>query len=254
MGMVEGGVVRARRNLLIEGGVRGGAGRHSKVDAGGKLLTPFMERVDARARDSMVVDKTCLYCTVYAGSNLVVRELAYGGVINAYGSVYVGRQLGNKAAIPTQVFLGYDPVSIRQLEKLDKILKDLSQAVLHLNAVAGHLPPETNEITRKLQVQRRQYDDLLKKREQLWSRLTQDEQACRAAGCWCGHDLSGGGNFHWAYLYGSGTPCNRMCSFAWTRTILWWSPCPLPSGASAHDPRRSAPLPPLARNGKGHVL
>lgn len=181
MGMVEGGVVRARRNLLIEGGVRGGAGRHSKVDAGGKLLTPFMERVDARARDSMVVDKTCLYCTVYAGSNLVVRELAYGGVINAYGSVYVGRQLGNKAAIPTQVFLGYDPVSIRQLEKLDKILKDLSQAVLHLNAVAGHLPPETNEITRKLQVQRRQYDDLLKKREQLWSRLTQDEQAMQ--GC-----------------------------------------------------------------------
>lgn len=177
MGMVEGGVVRARRNLLIEGGVRGGAGSHSKLDAGGKLLTPFMERVEARARESIVVDKYCLYCTIYAGSNLVVRQQVYGGVINAYGSVYVGQQLGNKAAVPTQVFLGYDPVSIRQLEKLDKILKDLSQAVTHLNAVAGHLPPETNEITRKLRARRRQYADLLKKREQLWSRLTQDEQA-----------------------------------------------------------------------------
>ncbi len=169
--------MRARRNLLIEGGVRGGAGSHSKLDAGGKLLTPFMERVEARARESIVVDKYCLYCTIYAGSNLVVRQQVYGGVINAYGSVYVGQQLGNKAAVPTQVFLGYDPVSIRQLEKLDKILKDLSQAVTHLNAVAGHLPPETNEITRKLRARRRQYADLLKKREQLWSRLTQDEQA-----------------------------------------------------------------------------
>ena len=36
---------------------------------------------------------------------------------------------------------------------------------------------ETNEITRKLRARRRQYADLLKKREQLWSRLTQDEQA-----------------------------------------------------------------------------
>ena len=182
MGMVEGGVVRARRDLMIDGGVRGGAGKHSKVDAGDKLMTPFLESVDARARGNMVIEKTCLYSTVYAGSNMVVRDKLYGGTTNAYGSVYVGGQLGNKAALSTKVYLGYDPLSIRQLEKIDKIIAQLSQTITHLNAIAGHLPPETNDASRKLQALRLQRRQLINRRDELWSRLDQDEnymQNCR---------------------------------------------------------------------------
>ena len=182
MGMVEGGVVRARRDLMIDGGVRGGAGKHSKVDAGDKLMTPFLENVEARARGNMVIEKTCLYSTVYAGSNMVVRDKLYGGIINAYGSVYVGGQLGNKAALSTKVYLGYDPLSIRQLEKIDKIIADLSQTINHLNAIAGHLLPETNDASRKLQALRLQRRQLINRRDELWSRLAQDEnymQNCR---------------------------------------------------------------------------
>ena len=175
MGMVEGGVVRARRNLLIDGGVRGGAGQHSLVDAGGKLLSPFLEKVEARARDSIVIEKSCLYCTVYAGANIVVREQAYGGIINAYGSMYVGRQLGNKAGIPTKIYLGYDPLSIRQLEKIDHIIAQQSQTITHLNAVTGHLPPDTNDISRKLQALREQRRQLIRRRDELWTRLSMDE-------------------------------------------------------------------------------
>ena len=182
MGMVEGGVVRARRDLMIDGGVRGGAGEHSKIDAGGKLLTPFLEKVEARARGNLMVDKSCLYSTVYAGSNLVVRDKLYGGVINAYGSVYTGKQLGNKAALSTKVYLGYDPMSIRQLEKIDRIIAQQSQTITHLNAIAGHLPPEANDAARKLQSLRLQRRELVNRRDQLWSRLAQDEnfmQNCR---------------------------------------------------------------------------
>ena len=182
MGMVEGGVVRARRDLMIDGGVRGGAGKHSKVDAGDKLMTPFLESVDARARGNMVIEKTCLYSTIYAGSNMVVRDKLYGGTTNAYGSVYVGGQLGNKAALATKVYLGYDPLSIRQLEKIDKIIAQLSQTITHLNAIAGHLPPETNDASRKLQALRLQRRQLINRRDELWSRLAQDEnymQNCR---------------------------------------------------------------------------
>ena len=182
MGMVEGGVVRARRDLLVEGGVRGGAGKHSKVDAGDKLMTPFLESVEARARGNMVIEKTCLYSTIYAGSNLVVRDKLYGGIVNAYGSVYVGGQLGNKASLSTKVYLGYDPLSIRQLEKIDKIIAQLSQTITHLNAIAGHLPPETNDASRKLQAMRVQRRQLINRRDELWSRLAQDEsymQNCR---------------------------------------------------------------------------
>lgn len=182
MGMVEGGVARARRDLMVDGGARGGAGQHCLLDAGDKLLTPFLEKIEARARGNMVVEKYCLYSTVYAGANMVVREQVYGSTINAYGSVYVGRQLGNKAAISTKIYLGYDPLSIRQLEKIDKIISGLSQSITHLKAVAGHLPPDANEASRKLARLVEQRERIVKQRTELWSKLYLDEnymQNCR---------------------------------------------------------------------------
>ena len=130
----------------------------------------------------MVVEKYCLYSTVYAGANMVVREQVYGSTINAYGSVYVGRQLGNKAAISTKIYLGYDPLSIRQLEKIDKIISGLSQSITHLKAVAGHLPPDANEASRKLVRLVEQRERIMKQRNMLWSKLYLDEnymQNCR---------------------------------------------------------------------------
>ena len=182
MGMVEGGVARARRDLMVDGGARGGAGQHCLLDAGDKLLTPFLEKIEARARGNMVVEKYCLYSTVYAGANMVVREQVYGSTINAYGSVYVCRQLGNKAAISTKIYLGYDPLSIRQLEKIDKIISGLSQSITHLKAVAGHLPPDANEASRKLARLVEQRERIMKQRTELWSKLYLDEnymQNCR---------------------------------------------------------------------------
>lgn len=182
LGMVEGGVVRSRRDLLVEGGARGGAGQHCLLDSGGKLLVPFLEKVEARARSNMVIEKYCLYSTVYAGANMVVREQMYGCTVNAYGSVYVGKQLGNKASLATKIYLGYDPLSIRKLEKIDKIIAGFSQSLTHLKAVAGHLPPETNETTLKLVSLKNQREELIKRRNDLWSRLHLDEnsiQDCR---------------------------------------------------------------------------
>lgn len=177
LGMLEGGVARARRDMMIDGGARGGAGGHGKIDAGGKLMTLFLERVEARAHDNMVVKKNCLHCAVYAGSNLVVQEKLYGGVVNAYGSVYVGEQIGNRADLSTRIYLGYAPHRIRQLEKIDKIIGDLSQSITHLTAIAGHLPPEANEASRKLHEQRSQRSQLITRREELWNTLALDEQS-----------------------------------------------------------------------------
>ncbi len=179
LGMVEGGVARSRRDMMIDGGARGGAGGHSKIDAGGKLLALFLERVEARARDNMVVKKNCLHCTVYAGSNLVVHEKLYGGVINAYGSVYVGEQIGNRAGISTKIYMGYAPHLIRQLEKIDSIIAGQSQTITHLNAIAGHLPPEASEASRKLHSLREQRRQLILRRDELWNSLYLDEQFTR---------------------------------------------------------------------------
>lgn len=182
MGMVEGGIARARKDLMVEGGCRGGSSQHCLLDAGAKLLTPFVEKAEARARQNMAIEKYCLYSTVYAGANMIVRGQMYGSTVNCMGSVYVGTQLGNHAGIPTRVFLGYDPFAIRQLEKIDALIAELSQSVTHLNAVAGHLPPDTNETTRKLARLSGQREKVLKRRAAIWNRVNIDDatlQNCR---------------------------------------------------------------------------
>lgn len=181
-GMVEGGIVRARQDLIVDGGARGGSGQHCLLSAGGKLLSPFLEKIEARARGHMVIDKYCLYSTVYAGANMVVRGQLYGSTVNAFGSVYIGNQLGNRAAIPTHIYLGYDPLAIRQLEKIDAIIASLSQSITHLKAVAGHLPPDTNDTTRKLARLSAQKDRIMGRRADIWTHLNVDDdslQNCR---------------------------------------------------------------------------
>ena len=61
------------------------------------------------------------------------------------------------------------------MEKIDSIIAQQSQTITHLNAVAGHLPPETNETSRKLEALRAQRQQLIKRRNDLWTRLSLDE-------------------------------------------------------------------------------
>ena len=182
MGMVEGGSVDARRDLVIDVGARGGTGQHCVLEARGKILSPFLEKVEVRSRSHVITEKYCLYCTAYVGGNLVVRESLYGTTANAYGSVFVGKQLGNKAGVSTRVFLGYDPENIRELEELDATISSLSQTLVHLKAVAGHLPPDATEASRKLVRTEKQRAQLIDQRESLWKKLSRDEasmSACR---------------------------------------------------------------------------
>ena len=176
MGMVEGGVVRARRDLMVEGGARGGAGKHCLLDIGGKLLTPYVEKVEVRAKSNIVIDKYCLYSTVYAGANLVIKEQMYGSTAHIFGSAYIGKQLGNRAGIPTKVFMGYDPLKLRQMERLEVAISELSQSITHLKAVAGHLPPDTNETTKKLARQLEQREWLIERRSAILKILTHNEE------------------------------------------------------------------------------
>lgn len=116
---------------------------------------------------------------------MVVREQVFGSVINAYGSVYVGKQLGNKAAISTKVYLGYHPASIRQLEKIDAIIATQSQAHTHLKAVVGHLPPDAGEASSKLAGLTLRREQLMKRRTNCGPSFIWMKTTCRTAASWC---------------------------------------------------------------------
>ncbi|MBR4741765.1 MAG: DUF342 domain-containing protein [Desulfovibrio sp.] len=150
-GMIEGGIARSCHDMIIDGGARGTASGHSLIDSGGKLLVNFLEQVEARARGNIVINKYCLYCTVYAGNNLLVKEQLYGGNINVFSNIYIGKQLGNKAGIATNIYLGFDPLNMRRLQKLQSFLSSLTSSISHLRGIIGHLPSNANEQTLKLQ-------------------------------------------------------------------------------------------------------
>lgn len=175
-GMVEGGIVRARRDLAVAGGIRGGAGKHCLVAAGGKLNSLFVEKAEIRAAESIAIKKYCLHSTIYSGGKCVIQGRLSGGTVNANASVYVGEQLGNNAAIPTRVYLGYDPMRIRILQRQDRRISKLSEMITHLHAVAGHLPPDASDASRKLARAVQQREHLTKHRTELWSSLHLDEQ------------------------------------------------------------------------------
>lgn len=176
-GMVEGGTVRAQNNLAIVGGARGGAGQHCVLDSGGTFRSAFLEKLQARAKGNMLVEKYCLHTDIYAGANLVVRGRLAGGTVNCYGSVAVGEQLGNMAAVATKVFMGYDPFRIRQLERIDGQIASLSEVITHLSAIAGHLPPDATAAAKRLAACSENRDNLMERRTELWKSLYVDERS-----------------------------------------------------------------------------
>ena len=176
MGMVEGADVRAHAHLLIEGGVWGGVGEKGLVHAGGNLKMNFLEKAEARARGNMLINRDSLFSTIYAGASLAVQGKLYGGEISASGNIFAGAQLGNRAGIETVVHLGYDPITTLRVKRIDKLIADQAQTIKHLTAVAGHLPVDTNDTTRRLQFLKEEQQRHLEQRERLTQKMREAEK------------------------------------------------------------------------------
>jgi uncharacterized protein (DUF342 family) len=178
-GMVEGGVVRARSDLALQGGARGGVSARCLISTGANLRLSFAEKAELRAGNNIYIERTCQHATVFAGSNLVVKDRLQGGVIHARNTVYVANQIGTPSAAPTSIFLGYNAPRIRQLAKFDERMEELTTRVTHYTAVAGHLPPDSTPTTRKLAMVRQKLELFKKRRAQIWAALQEDERYAR---------------------------------------------------------------------------
>ncbi|MEG1610391.1 MAG: FapA family protein [Bilophila sp.] len=181
-GIVEGGEIRARKDLKIEGGARGGANNRCLLDSGGDLRVSFVEKAEIRSKSKMLIERFCVHSSLYVAGDLVVNELVIGGTSQVAKYMLVRGNLGNKAEILTRVYLGYSPFVIRELEQCDKRLTNLTERINQYSAVVGHLPPDTNKMTCSLVSTREKRKKLLKLRESLWVTLHRDEtqaNACR---------------------------------------------------------------------------
>ncbi len=174
-GMIEGGKVQAKQDLTIAGGARGGVSKQCVLKANNTIRLSFTEKIEVRTRGNVLVTKYALHSNFYAGNNAIIQEHLIGGNLHALKGVYVGQKLGNRANVTTRIFLGYDPLLIRKLEKIDNQISDFSEKIHHLNAVAGHLPPETNELTHRLAVLRKKMNTYFVSRNKIWNTLHEDE-------------------------------------------------------------------------------
>ncbi len=174
-GMVEGGNVQANQDLAIAGGARGGVAKRCILKAKNTVRLSFAEKIEVRTRGNVLVNRYALHSNIYAGTNAIIQEHLIGGNLHALKGVYVGQRLGNKAYVSTRIFLGYDPLLIRKLEKIDQRISELSEKMHHINAVAGHLPPDTNDLTRKLANMRKKTDAYLLSRNSVWATLHEQQ-------------------------------------------------------------------------------
>lgn len=149
-GLVEGGEIRSRKDMKVDGGARGGSGNTCLLDAGGGLRVTFAEKVEMRSHDKLLIDRFCLHSSIYASGDVIINESLTGGVCQATRHVFVKGNLGNRTGLPTVISLGYDPHKTRQMQQLEKRLEMLTARISHYQAVVGHLPPDANDLTRKL--------------------------------------------------------------------------------------------------------
>ena len=175
-GMVEGGRVRADESLVVRGGVRGGSNNSCRVSAQKIVRVGFCEKAELRSSGTILVDRFAMHSTLYSVGPIIVEGKAMGGLMQARQKVFVRDSLGNMAGIPTRIYLGYDPFIISRFDRCNQRLDQINEKLVHLEAVAGHLPPDTNELTCKLAQTRYRHDRNMALRDVLRQRLAEDEK------------------------------------------------------------------------------
>ncbi len=180
-GMVEGGEIRARKDIKVVGGARGGNNR-CLLSAGSSLKINFAENAELRSRKKLYIDRFCLQCKVYSLEECIVSGMVLGGSIQSLKHVLVKDVVGNNSGVSTKIFLGYDPFLLRDLERCEARLEKLNERITHYTNIVGHLPPETNEKTKELFQENKRRERLISYRNALWDLLQLDEaqaKACR---------------------------------------------------------------------------
>lgn len=168
---VEGAVIRARRNMHVMEGVRGGAGGHCLLAAGKNLRISFAEKAELRAGKNMLVMGSTLHSDMYVGNNLFVRQRVMGGTIQCQNTIYVGGNVGNSAFIPTHLYLGYNPAELRKLEQVERAITQFAEKIRNYENQLRHKTEEKDLLERKLTMSCERRDHLQTYRNQLWKTI-----------------------------------------------------------------------------------
>ena len=195
-GHIESAKVKALHDIVCLSGVKGAAihsveaeekEKHgtrqvlpsSLLDAGGNVRLPFCENVQIRAKGNVVIDGSCLHCTIYTEGNLVVKGRLQGGTVYANGVVYVEGQLGSDFSSPTRIMMGYDPFAFLQLQKLESRIAYLESKVAYFKKLMARGEVMVLEHGARHALAVKKLSLAQKKRTALWRKLVLQEEEAR---------------------------------------------------------------------------
>ncbi len=170
-GMVEGGRVRTKNDLAVRGGARGGRGKPCVLVAKKNIRIGFAEKIEVHAGGNIIIENNSLHSKLYAGHNTLIRGHLWGGHIHCLQGTMITGNAGNKAGVPTRIYLGYDPDKMRRIEGIDKQLDIVKEKLRHLISVAGHIPKGTSELSKKLEKMLQKQEGLMRAKHSLWERV-----------------------------------------------------------------------------------
>lgn len=126
-GAVDCGVVEAGGDLMVRFGIQGGG--RGRVRAGGNIRARFIENCEVSAGGHIWVQDGILHSRVEAGGRVEAlgrRGTVAGGRVLA-GEAVIARFLGSPMGTPTEVTVGVQPQTRRELEALRRELQEVEQ-------------------------------------------------------------------------------------------------------------------------------
>lgn len=173
-GMVEGGVVRSRKDMVVNGGARGGTNNRCLMSAGAGLNLTFGEKAELRSRGRMVIRKFAVHCDIYSLGPVVVQERLMGGLCQGLTLAYA-RDVGSNGGADTRIHMGYNPFVYRRLERVEFELGDLETRANHYAAVTRNVAAN-DDLKRKLEQATRKLRVMQQVRSELQEELEHNER------------------------------------------------------------------------------
>ena len=161
-GRLDGGMVKARGNVVTEAGIKGAP--TASIRAGLTARLASCERATIITPGNLVVDGSVIHSELFVGGALIIKGRLQGGNAHVGGVVYVKEQIGNMQEAPTRLYLGRNPLTFLRLQEIadmvrkqEQIQANLAKQALKGPLFAKEVAPGQELATRKLEILRQMF-------------------------------------------------------------------------------------------------
>ncbi|MCR4902123.1 MAG: FapA family protein [Butyrivibrio sp.] len=175
-GSVEGASIKAGSDVILERGING-MGR-GEIDAGGNLVTKFIENAKVTARGS-ITSEAIMHSTVASGTEVNVsgkKGFIAGGKVSATNRISA-KVLGSEMGASTQIDVGADPTVKVRLKELQKSIATIQKNMENIKPTLESITVKVKQGVKFTPEQLKYAQQLIATNKQLTQKLEEDTTA-----------------------------------------------------------------------------